>query len=96
MSAHSRLEAELSQRIGTRIADLRIARSLTQEGLAQQSGLSTNHIQLLESGLSDRKKSSPANPRLTTLVALSRVLGVSVTDLLPDSGSLDSESPNQT
>jgi hypothetical protein len=36
----------------------------------------------LESGLSNRKTRRPANPRLSTLVALSEVLGVSVPDLV--------------
>lgn len=44
--------------------------------------MSKNHVQLLESGLSDRKKRSPANPRFATLVALSRALGVDLPDLV--------------
>ena len=44
--------------------------------------MSRNHYQLLESGLSNRKTKRPANPRLSTLVALSEVLGVSVPELI--------------
>ncbi|WP_019969577.1 hypothetical protein [Mycobacterium sp. 141] len=41
-----------------------------------------NHYQLLERGLSNRKTKRPANPRLSMLVALSEVLGVSVPKLI--------------
>lgn len=44
--------------------------------------MSRNHYQLLERGLSNRKTKRPANPRLSTLVALSEVLGVSVPELI--------------
>lgn len=78
----SPVEQLLSQRLGTRIARLRVAREFSQESLAQQVGISTNHLQLLESGLSDRKKGTPANPRLSTLVALSEALDVPLAELL--------------
>lgn len=61
---------------------LRLEAKLSQEELAQAIGISKNHLQLLESGLSDRKKKSPANPRLSTLAALSRELGVELPELL--------------
>lgn len=50
--------------------------------VAEASGMSRNHYQLLEGGLSNRKTRRPANPRLSTLVALSDVLGVSVPELV--------------
>jgi transcriptional regulator with XRE-family HTH domain len=56
--------------------------ALLQEQLAEAAGMSKNHVQLLESGLSDRKKQSPANPTFGTLVALSRALGVDLPELL--------------
>ena len=77
----SPVEQLLSQRLGTHIARLRVERHLSQEALAQRVGISTNHLQLLESGLSDRTKRSPANPRLSTLVALSDALDVPLTEL---------------
>ena len=55
---------------------------LSQQKLAEQVGISTNHLQLLESGLSDRKKHTPANPRLSTLIALSTALGVPLPELI--------------
>lgn len=81
----SAVEQLLARRLGTRIAYLRVQKSLSQEALAQQVGISTNHLQLLESGLSDRTKRSPANPRLSTLVALSDALGVPLPELLQES-----------
>ncbi|MCB0928962.1 MAG: helix-turn-helix transcriptional regulator [Mycolicibacterium insubricum] len=78
----SEVEWELAQALGRRLLELREARGLTQETVAEASGMSRNHYQLLESGLSNRKTRRPANPRLSTLVALSEVLGVSVPDLV--------------
>jgi transcriptional regulator with XRE-family HTH domain len=68
------LDRALAQRLGTQIRALREARDLTQERLADEVGLTRNHIQLIESGLSDRAKGTPANPRLSTLLALSSAL----------------------
>jgi transcriptional regulator with XRE-family HTH domain len=69
------LDRSVAVRLGTQIRDLREARQLSQEKLADAVGLTRNHLQLLESGLSDRAKNTPANPRLSTLMALSRELG---------------------
>ena len=55
---------------------------MTQEAVALSAGINRNHYQLLESGLSDRKKQTPANPRLSTLVALCEVYGTTVPDLI--------------
>ena len=78
----SAFEEELSRRLGTEIGRLRAYRGLSQEALATEVGIGTNHLQLLESGLSDRRKGTPANPRFTTLVALSRALDVELSDLI--------------
>ncbi|WP_368732150.1 helix-turn-helix domain-containing protein [Tsukamurella sputi] len=64
------------------IGKLRTERGLSQEALAADIGISTNHLQLLESGLSDRSKRTPANPRFSTLVALSNALDVELSDLI--------------
>jgi transcriptional regulator with XRE-family HTH domain len=72
------LDRSVAVRLGTQIRDLREARQLSQEKLADAVGLTRNHLQLLESGLSDRAKNTPANPRLSTLLALSRALGAAV------------------
>jgi transcriptional regulator with XRE-family HTH domain len=81
------LGRELATHLGTQIRALREARHLTQEQLADEVDLTRNHIQLLESGLSDRAKGSPANPRLSTLLALSRALDARLRiDLVVPSG----------
>lgn len=80
--SESSVEAALAKRLGIEIGRLRNERGLSQEALGQAVDISTNHIQLLESGLSDRKKQSPANPRLSTLVALSRALDIGLPELL--------------
>ncbi|WP_093180273.1 helix-turn-helix domain-containing protein [Sanguibacter gelidistatuariae] len=62
--------------------DRRDAVGLTQEKAAERAGLSRNHYQLLESGLSDRAKKTPANPTLSTLIDLAHALGCKVGDLV--------------
>lgn len=78
----SEIERALAQALGRRLSNLREARGLTQEVVAEAAGMSRNHYQLLETGLSNRRTKRPANPRLSTLVALSDVLGVSVPELV--------------
>lgn len=65
-----------------RLAELRQERGLTQEKVAEAAGISRNHYQLLEYGLGKRDGRKPANPRLSTLVALSEVLGTTVPELI--------------
>lgn len=78
----SSIEQELAKALGDRLIELRQARGLTQENVAQAAGISRNHYQLLESGLGQRGERKPANPRLSTLIALSEVLGTSLPDLI--------------
>lgn len=73
----SSVEQKLAEALGQRLAELRQARGLTQENVAQAAGISRNHYQLLEYGLGQRGDRKPANPRLSTLIALSNVLGTS-------------------
>lgn len=80
--AQSEIEQALALALGRRLADLRETRGLTQEVVADAAGISRNHYQLLEQGLTNRKTRRPANPRLATLVALSEALGVSVPELI--------------
>jgi len=72
----SEVERQLADALGRRLVHLREIKGLTQEAVAAAANMSRNHYQLLENGLSDRKSRRPANPRLSTLVALSGVLGV--------------------
>ncbi|WP_284292203.1 helix-turn-helix domain-containing protein [Luteimicrobium album] len=78
MPQESQLERRLADALADRLRALRAAAGLTQEQVAHQAGMNRNHYQLLESGLSDRTKRTPANPRLSTLVALCDVYGTSV------------------
>ena len=82
--AEPQLERRLADALAARLRELRSAKGLSQEAVAHAAGIHRNHYQLLESGLSDRKKQSPANPRLSTLVALCRVYGTTVPDLVVD------------
>lgn len=78
----SDLERRLAQRLGRRLADLRLSKGMTQEQVAHAAGVSRNHYQLMERGFSDRAKQRPANPRLSTLRGIAEVMGLSVTDLV--------------
>jgi DNA-binding XRE family transcriptional regulator len=78
----SSIERELAEALGKRLSELRQERGLTQEAVAQAAGISRNHYQLLEYGLGQRGDRKPANPRLSTLVALSDVLGITVPNLI--------------
>lgn len=78
----SPLEAQLALALANRLRDLRTAAGLTQEKAAERAGLSRNHYQLLESGLSDRAKRTPANPRLSTILDLAKALNCDVADLV--------------
>jgi transcriptional regulator with XRE-family HTH domain len=57
---------------------------MTQEQVARAAGIHRNHDQLLEWALSDRRKQTPANPRLSRLVGLCRVYRTTVPDLVVD------------
>lgn len=65
---------DLRGRLGARLRQLRKARRLTQEQLAERAGLSYKFIGEVERGR--------ANPSLTTLGRLSDALDVSLVDLL--------------
>lgn len=70
-----------AQLLGERLRDLRRERKLSQEAVAQRAGISTFTYRKLEHGESN--PGTPANPRLKTLLNLSRVFGVPVHNLLP-------------
>ncbi|WP_425436243.1 helix-turn-helix domain-containing protein, partial [Luteimicrobium subarcticum] len=50
------MERELALAFARRLRDLRDAAGLAQERAAERAGMSRNHYQLLESGLSDRAR----------------------------------------
>jgi len=75
---------DLRGQVGARLRQLRQARRLTQEQLAERAGLSDKFIGEVERGR--------GNPTLTTLSALSEALGVGLIDLL----GLEGERPRLT
>ena len=73
----------LQSTIGARVKERRKVLGITQERLAELSGLSTNFIATIEIG--------QKTPSLETLAKLSRALGVEACDLLrtePDAGEI--------
>ena len=65
---------DLRGRLGTRLKQLRRARRMTQEQLAERAGLSYKFVGEVERG--------QGNPTLTTMAALAEALGVGLIDLL--------------
>lgn len=72
---------DLRGQLGARVKQLRQSRRLTQEQVAERSGLSHKFIGEIERGL--------GNPTLTTLASMADALGVGLVDLL----SLEAERP---
>lgn len=69
---------QVLKNIGRRIADLRRKQRLTQEGLAQQLGISVEYVRRVEIG--------GANMTMHTLVGWANRLNVDVIDLLKPAG----------
>lgn len=78
---------ERARQLGAALKRLRHANGLSQESLAYQAGITKNQLQLIEAGRSTGRKgeAGPSNPRMSTIVGLSHVLGVSVADLMVES-----------
>lgn len=78
-------ESEQARQFGNVVRELRRQAGMSQEALAHQVGITKNHIQLVEAGRgSSRADGPPSNPRLTTVYALARALGVRPQELLPE------------
>ncbi|WP_308489697.1 helix-turn-helix transcriptional regulator [Microbacterium capsulatum] len=71
-----------ARELGLRVGKARAASGLTQERAAHAAGITTFTYRKLEKGESN--PGTPANPRLSTLVALAEVFDVSVASLLPE------------
>ncbi|WP_236833828.1 helix-turn-helix domain-containing protein [Blastococcus sp. KM273129] len=69
------LNSERSRALGDRLRQARRAADLTQEALAQASGVGTEHVQRIERGA--------GNPTVATLYALSDALHIPIANLLP-------------
>ncbi|GAA4403471.1 helix-turn-helix domain-containing protein [Tsukamurella soli] len=86
----SEFERQLAGILAIRLQTLRLAKGLTQWDVADRAGIARNHYQLLESGWVNRRTKSPSNPRLSTLVAVSEVLGTIVPELIDEMFARDS------
>ena len=62
------------RRLGAQVRKLRLARELSQESLAFDAGIHTNHLSSIERG--------EANPSFLVLLALAKVLRVTVAELV--------------
>lgn len=80
VSAHEPLQRTIVDNLRFNLASIRKARGLSQAQLGEASGITRNHYQLLESGRT--ATGDLANPRLSTLVSIARVLEVPPTVLL--------------
>ena len=63
----------IERTLGKRIADLRKARGLTQEGLAEKCGYSVEFVSLIERGVNA--------PAVAGLEKIAKALGVQIKDL---------------
>jgi DNA-binding XRE family transcriptional regulator len=73
---------EFGREIGVRLQRARERRGLSQERTAHLAGIAAYTYQKFEKG--ESRPGSPLNPRLSTLLALCRVLELRVEDLVPD------------
>jgi transcriptional regulator with XRE-family HTH domain len=70
-----------ARELGHNLSRAREATGLSQERVAHAAGIASYTYQKFEKG--ESRPGMPMNPRLTTLVALSQVLGVPIDQLLP-------------
>lgn len=70
-----------TQELSQTLRSLRRRRGLSQEAVAHAAGLTAYTYQKFEHG--ESRPGTPMNPGLKTLIELSRVFGVNVTELLP-------------
>lgn len=83
--AHRRREPtweEFGREIGIRLQRARERAGLSQERTAHLAGIASYTYQKFEKG--ESRPGAPLNPRLSTLLALCRVLDVRLEDLVPD------------
>ncbi len=74
MSFESVMEESILKKFGKRVRELRTERNLTQQQLADISGLHKNYIGMVERG--------ERNPSLLNIDVLSKSLKVSISELL--------------
>jgi transcriptional regulator with XRE-family HTH domain len=73
---------EFGREIGVRLQRARERKGLSQERTAHLAGIAGYTYQKFEKG--ESRPGTPLNPRLSTLLALCRVLEVRLEDLVPD------------
>ena len=73
--------AAFAQRLATSLRTARHQANLSQEDVAYRAGLTRYTYQKYEKG--ESRPGHPANPTLRTLLALTQVLGITLTDLVP-------------
>ena len=72
---------EYGRALGANLARARLEKGLSQEQVAHRAGIAAYTYQKFEKG--ESRPGTPMNPRLFTLLALSEVLEVPVSELLP-------------
>ncbi len=72
-----KIDSTISKKVGQRIKDLRKKRGLTQEKLAELSGIDPKHLQLMES-------SRPSNSRVDTIQYICNAFGLTIADFFAD------------
>ncbi|HMV43975.1 MAG TPA: HIT domain-containing protein [Leptospiraceae bacterium] len=77
-----KINRDISIRVGQRIRDLRKKRGLTQEKLAELSGIDAKHIQLMES-------KNPSNARIDTIEAICDAFKIRIIDFFSDDSFVD-------
>jgi len=70
-----------AHKLGMRLRELRTSKNMSQEQVAHAAGIATFSYRKLEHGESN--PGTAANPRLSTLLALSSVFGITIHELLP-------------
>ncbi|MBP7284681.1 MAG: HIT domain-containing protein [Leptospiraceae bacterium] len=72
-----KIDSTISKKVGQRIKDLRKKRGLTQEKLAELSGIDPKHLQLMESN-------RPSNSRVDTIQYIASAFGLTISEFFSD------------
>ncbi len=78
------LDPQVARDLGLRLRRAREDAGLTQEQAAHNAGISRNHLQVIEQGLSDRASRAPFNPHLSVLLNLCEALEVELARVVID------------
>lgn len=74
MASHNQLMATVMQKFGQRVRKMRKQKELTQEKLAELTGIDYSYLNLIENG--------KRNPSLRVIAKIARILGVRLEDLV--------------